>query len=161
MKSAQYKPAESMETYPGLTRVQSYGLSLLMQGLSPEEVSKQAGVTVRTIHNWKKRPEFKAYFQCEVRARLFDADTDLLLQVINMQHELRKLIMSDNTEDKLKLEGIKVYLGYATQVRKYADDKWPDAEPMTVEYDNEDLANGLLEMIEAKRSEIREVETVQ
>jgi hypothetical protein len=37
--------------------------AMLATGSSDEEVAKKAGVTARTLQNWKKVPEFKA--QCE------------------------------------------------------------------------------------------------
>lgn len=146
--------------HPELTPDQSLALSLLLQGVSKQEIAERVGVTRQTVYNWAKKPAAKRVLEGAIKDRLFYADTELLANVQEVQRKLFKFIQ-DDLDPKYTLEAIKLYLGYADRIRKNADATWTGPDDVALEVTDDELIGGLMKFIETKQADVRQSETVQ
>lgn len=135
-------------TFPGLDVRQCRALVYIKQGFTTSDIARMLGVSRQAVYNWRQKPEFKSALKADVSADLFRADYTLLTRMRKVQDELFNLV-TNATDERVRLESIKTYLTYANQVRKVADERWPDPEPLDLDTDS--AISDLLTVIEARQ----------
>jgi predicted transcriptional regulator len=81
-------------------------LLMLVAGRKIEEIAIELSVTTRTIHNWKKDPEFQKYYKDALRQILDGAVAELALYSQKASQELINIINDPDVPAKIKISAI-------------------------------------------------------
>lgn len=103
-----------------LTAKQAKALTLLAAGATNAEAAKGAGVSLRTIDNWKAKPDFQKLLSYAVQAQLNSSLAELVAGASDAVKELNSIITSPDTPSRVKVTAINVLLTNAMKVRDWA-----------------------------------------
>jgi len=103
-----------------LTPTQYQALTLLAAGYSNQEAAVATGVAIRTIERWKKKPDFQKLLR-EAVTKSFDAAiAELVSGSREAAKELKQIISSPDTGDRIKVTAISVLFANAIKVRDWS-----------------------------------------
>lgn len=119
-----------------LTPKQAKALTLLAAGCTNAEAAKGAGVSSRTIDNWKAKPDFQKMLSFAVQAQLNASLAQLVAGASDAVEELNLIITSSDTPSRVKVTAISVLLGNAMRVREWALEDRLEALEGTLDGDN-------------------------
>lgn len=103
-----------------LSPKQYRALVTLAAGGSNQEAASVAGVSVRSIENWKAKPNFQQQLR-NATSKVFDMGmATLVLGVEDACKELCRIVTSEETSDRTKISAIATLLGNAARVRDWS-----------------------------------------
>lgn len=115
---------------------QAKALTLLAAGCTNAEAAKGAGVSSRTIDNWKSKPDFQKLLSFAVQAQLNASLAQLVAGASDAVKELNSIIISPDTPSRVKVSAISVLLSNAMKVREWALEDRLEALEGTLDGDN-------------------------
>jgi hypothetical protein len=90
----------------------------LAAGSGDEEAAKAAGVTVRSVQNWKKLPNFKAMLRQAVITTYDAAIAELVNGAKDAAKELKEIINDPDTPKRVKVSAIATLLEVASKAKQ-------------------------------------------
>jgi hypothetical protein len=103
-----------------ITPKQAKALTLLAAGCTNAEAAKGAGVSSRTVDNWKSKPDFQKMLSFAVQAQLNASLAQLVAGASDAVKELNSIITSSDTPSRVKVTAISTLLNYSMRVREWA-----------------------------------------
>lgn len=103
-----------------ITPKQAKALTLLAAGCTNAEAAKGAGVSSRTIDNWKSKPDFQKLLSFAVQAQLNASLAQLVAGASDAVKELTSIITSSDTPSRVKVTAISILLSNAMRVREWS-----------------------------------------
>jgi hypothetical protein len=90
----------------------------LAAGSGDEEAAQAAGVTVRSVQNWKKQPNFKSMLRQAVAATYDAAIAELVDGAKDAARELKEIITDPDTPKRVKVSAIATLLEIASKAKQ-------------------------------------------
>ncbi|HAG80472.1 MAG TPA: hypothetical protein DCL61_04700 [Cyanobacteria bacterium UBA12227] len=97
---------------------QTKALIKLAAGSGDDEAAQAAGVTVRSIQNWKKQPNFKSMLRQAVIATYDAAIAELVDGAKDAAKELKGIITDPDTPKRVKVSAIATLLEVASKAKQ-------------------------------------------
>lgn len=103
-----------------LSPKQYRALVTLAAGGSNQEAATIAGVSVRSIETWKKKPNFQQQLR-EATSKVFDqAIAELVLGAQDAAKQLRAIIVDEEISERTRLSAIAILLSNAAKARDWS-----------------------------------------
>ena len=136
MQTKQKRTNQDNQEGFNLTPKQIQGVSLLLSGTSINEICSQLEIGRITFWEWRRLPEFRAYFN-RLQSNLVAEETQKLSNLRSKSISVLNKYLDDNTNPELQ---VKIALKVLETVQE--NSSWDETDPESIQY-NEEIFNNI------------------